>query len=245
MLTPEQQAAAAAAAAGANDGKSPNPQESAKQAESLRAAQDAAEAARKETAGLKTMLEERDAQTQELKDRMDTLQKQLESDGKLKKGAKDPVELGKQLRKLAEDGDIDAIATLEAARQIAREEFSSVTTEQRMNDSLDKQERFLAEKSRDAKMTVKELIDAIDPHAAAFTNRLPHEQAELAFAAWQKVKGMDDREAKITAREKELGLFREGGSDAAGPETTVKKDGPAAWRGDKTPAEKRASLGSL
>lgn len=245
-MTPEEQAAAAAAA---KEGASANPTESAKLAESLRAAQDSAEAARKDTAKLTAMIEERDAQSEEFQEKIAALETQLKAgrgdDGR--KRVPTAAELAAALRKQAAAGDVDSIGVLEAAREIAREELGAASLKERMDASFDQMEEFQNAKAKEHGFkTVQEFRDALDSFAAPFTNKLPHVQMQKAYEGWQREQSLSTREANITAKEKELGLWQDPGTgDGGGAAAAKKSDGKKSWRDSKSQAEKMADVGSL
>ena len=236
MPDPVKTDAIPAASSSANNGATVTP-------ESLRAAQDAAESARKEVAELKEAIEERDSQLSEFQTKLKTFEDNFERRGKGEK-VTDPAALAKLLRQQAANGDKDAIAVTEAAREIAREEFGNASMKERIEASYGDQELFLAEKAKKHGMSMEKLIETIDPHAGAFMKELPHLQTELAYESWLNVVALQDREAKIIAREKELGLWKDSGTETT-PSPEKKPDEPKNWRDAKTPAEKRAMLNDL
>lgn len=212
--------------------------------ESLRAAQDSAESARKETATLKTMLEDTQSQNEEFKSTIAEIQKQMERDGKTQKGVQDASALAKTLRAQAAAGDKDAIAVLESAREIAREEYGAASMKERMEASYDQQESFIESKAAEHGITAEKFQLTIDKYAEPYANKLPHVQAQMAYAAWKKEDSLSTREARILEKEKEMGLYRDPGSEGASGD---KKPGSQAknWRDAKTPIEKRAALDDI
>lgn len=219
--------------------------ESAITAESLKAAQNSAEEARKESASLREMLEESQTQAEEFQEKLASFEKRMEKDGKIEKGVLDVEKLADTLEAQAAAGDKDALAVLKAAERRAMKVYSEASMKERMESSYDQQESFLDAKAKEHGMTPEKLSLAIDEHAAAFANKMPHVQAQLAYAAWSKEQSFSAREARIVAEEKKLGLYRDGGTEGAAGETKKVADGPGNWRDAKTSTEKRAQLDSI
>lgn len=220
--------------------------ESATMADSLRAAQDSAEAARKQSESLQEMLEEKEAQNEEFQNRLDAFEKRMERDGQVEKGVVDVDKLADTLEAQAAAGDKDALAVLKAAERRAMKVYTEASMRERMESSYDQQESFLEQKATLHGMSREKLALAIDEHSAAFANKLPHVQAQLAYASWEKEQSFSTREAAIIAKEKELGLFRDGGTEGnAGEEKSKSSKGQGSWRDAKTSSEKRAQLDSI
>lgn len=224
----------------------PSQEESAKLAESLKAAQDSAEVARKKNEELEAQIEERDAQITDFQDKLKDFEAKLAERDNGKKGTKSAKELSAILRKQAENGDQDAQAVLEAAREIAREEYGTASDEAKLQDSYDRSESFMEKVCKERNWTQDQFIKNVDQHAKYYMHLLPHAQFEAAYSAYLKDEGLISREAAITTKEKELGLWKDGGTQQTGPEgSQAKKDGEKHWRDDKTANEKRNRLAEL
>lgn len=231
---------------GATDVASPPADESAKFAESLKAAQGAAEAARKQSESLQEMLEDRDGQIEEFQNKLSAFEKRMERDGKVEKGVTDVDKLADTLEAQAAAGDKDALAVLKAAERRAIKVYQDASMKERMESAYDQQETFLEQKASEHNMSVEKLIGEIDEYSVAFGNKLPHVQAQLAYAAWSKDQALSTREARIIAKEKEMGLWRDDGAEgASGEEKKSSSSKGSNWRDAKTPNEKRAALDDI
>jgi len=233
---------------GAKVGDPPPPDKSATvTAESLKAAQDSAEAARKEIAGLQQMIEDKDERLEQFETQLKILEGTVAKGSKVQKGVQDAKVLAATLRRQAADGDVDAIAVLEAASEIAREEYGKASMAERIEASYDQQESFINAKIKEHGMTKEKLIAAIDEYAAPYTNKLPHVQTQLAYAAWMKDQALTAREAAIKSKEIELGIWKDPGTtgDSAGEKKPEALKPGASWKDAKTDAEKLAQLADI
>lgn len=228
---------------GAKQEASPSSNDGAKLADSLKAAQDSAEFARKETESLRSMIEEKDSQLDNFQTKLAAFEEKLTEKGDGKKLS--PTELAKVLRSQAQAGDKDSIAIYELMRETAREEFAAAQTETQFNSSLKQMDRFLDSKAKELNMKPEELGQKIDKFAAEYLDEDPHVRAELAYAKWQGEQSLATREAAVKARELELGLHKDPGTE--GGDTTRKSgtDQQKSWRDAKTPGEKRGQLDDL
>lgn len=231
---------------GAMEVVSPPTKESATvMAESLRAAQDSAEAARKESASLREMLEETQSQSQEFQEKLSTFEKRMNKEGRSEK-IETREDLVRTLRAQAAAGERDAVAVLESAREIAREEFQNLSTKARIQESARMEDSFLANKAKEHGMDENKFTLMLDKYAAPYMTELPHVTVELAYRDWQKEAALTTRETRIKEKEIEMGLYRDDGAEGeAGGTKKVAAGQKANWRDAKTSIEKRAALDDI
>ncbi len=241
----------AEAAAGAKPGESPTP-------EQLRAAQDAAESARKEAAGVKESLKEKEAELVTLNEKVSLSEADRQRRARLELGIEDDKLLHDDLMDQYNKGDRNARAyvtmTREEAHKTAKDVVHTELAKDRYNREITQRDDVIevAAKEWNKDLPKEEQVSAdkfeemIDPFAAAFPTDVhgPLKQTKLTIAAFRREQNLKAREAHIEEVQQKDARFRDGGTGHDGNKGKGGEKG-SDWRAAKTPAEKEAALADI
>jgi hypothetical protein len=129
---------------------------------------------------------------------------------------------------------------LEAAGRRAQKTFRT----ERFNQELETQNKAIKREAKARNMSVEDFEKELDPYAKPYKDMFPLDRFERAMEDFERVKGLEKREADIAKKEAELNLHREPG-DGGGQSQTQRKGEKRDWKKSSTRDEQVSDLYDL